>query len=98
MSCPKFIADSFAIRTATHLAHLSSTSYSEHVALGDFYDWFFFNDTASAESYSLSLPAALPISYRSSPLCGEGDHPAPSAGWWRGARHPQNPPPESVLL
>lgn len=38
MSCPKFIADSFAIRTATHLAHLSSTSYSEHVALGDFYD------------------------------------------------------------
>ena len=38
MSCPKFIADSFAIRTATHLAHLSSTSYAEHVALGDFYD------------------------------------------------------------
>ena len=38
MSCPKFIADSFAIRTATHLVHLSSSSYSEHVALGGFYD------------------------------------------------------------
>lgn len=38
MSCPKFIADSFAVRTATHLAHLLSTSYAEHVALGEFYD------------------------------------------------------------
>jgi hypothetical protein len=38
MSCPKFIADSFAIRTATHLAHLSATSYADHMALGEFYD------------------------------------------------------------
>ena len=38
MSCPKFIADSLAIRTATHLAHLSATSYADHMALGEFYD------------------------------------------------------------
>ena len=38
MSCPQFIADSMALRTAAHLAHLSSESYSEHVALGAFYD------------------------------------------------------------
>ena len=37
MSCPAFIAQSFALRTATHLAHLSSKSYAEHVALGEFY-------------------------------------------------------------
>lgn len=38
MSCPQFIADSFAVRTAIHLAHFSTTSYAEHVALGEFYD------------------------------------------------------------
>lgn len=38
MSCPKFIVDSFAVRTAAHLLHLSSTSYAQHVALAGFYD------------------------------------------------------------
>jgi len=38
MSCPEFIAQSFAVRTAAHLLHLSSNSYSQHVALGDFYE------------------------------------------------------------
>lgn len=38
MSCPQFIADSMALRTAAHLAHLSSESYAQHVALGGFYD------------------------------------------------------------
>ena len=38
MSCPQFIADSLALRTAAHLAHLSADSYSEHVALGEFYE------------------------------------------------------------
>jgi Family of unknown function (DUF5856) len=38
MSCPNFIAQSFAVRTAAHLLHLSSSSYSQHVALGDFYE------------------------------------------------------------
>lgn len=37
MSAPKFIADSFAVRTAAHLAHLTTRSYAEHVALGEFY-------------------------------------------------------------
>ena len=37
MSCPQFIAESMALRTAAHLAHLSSESYAQHVALGDFY-------------------------------------------------------------
>lgn len=38
MSCPEFVAHSFAVRTAAHVAHLMSRSYAEHVALGDFYD------------------------------------------------------------
>jgi DNA-binding ferritin-like protein len=37
VSCPKFIVDSFALRTAAHLAHLTTTSYAQHVALGEFY-------------------------------------------------------------
>lgn len=37
-SCPQFVSNSFAVRTAAHLAHLSSRSYAQHVALGDFYD------------------------------------------------------------
>lgn len=38
MSCPDFIAQSLAVRTAAHLAHLTSTSYAQHVALAGFYD------------------------------------------------------------
>lgn len=38
MSCPEFIAQSFAVRTAAHQLHLSSTSYAQHVALNEFYD------------------------------------------------------------
>lgn len=39
MSTPaEFVARSFAVRTAAHLAHLQSRSYAEHVALGGFYD------------------------------------------------------------
>lgn len=37
MSCPRFVAESLALRTAAHLAHLSTTSYAQHVALSDFY-------------------------------------------------------------
>lgn len=37
MSCPQFISDCFAVRTAAHFLHLSSKSYAEHEALGDFY-------------------------------------------------------------
>ena len=38
MSCPTFIARSFGLRTATHLAHLITQSYAQHMALGDFYE------------------------------------------------------------
>lgn len=38
MNCPAFIARSFALRTAAHLLHLSSTSYAQHVALNEFYE------------------------------------------------------------
>lgn len=38
MSCASFISQTFAVRTAAHLAHLTSTSYAQHMALGDFYD------------------------------------------------------------
>ena len=38
MSCPHFIAYSMALRTATHLAHLSAKTYAWHMALGGFYD------------------------------------------------------------
>ena len=37
MNCTKFIAESFALRTSIHFAHLSTKSYAQHVALGDFY-------------------------------------------------------------
>lgn len=36
-SCPQFIAECFALRTAVHQLHLSSKSYSEHIALDEFY-------------------------------------------------------------
>ena len=37
MNCPQFIVQSLTVRTAAHLLHLSSSSYAQHVALGDFY-------------------------------------------------------------
>ena len=38
MSCPQFIVQSLAVRTAAHLMHLSARTYSQHVALNAFYD------------------------------------------------------------
>lgn len=38
MSCTQFIIQSFAVRDAAHLAHLTSRSYSEHMALDTFYN------------------------------------------------------------
>ncbi len=38
MSCASFVSQTLAVRTAAHLAHLTSTSYAQHMALGDFYD------------------------------------------------------------
>lgn len=38
MSCSQFTADSFAVRTAIHLAHILARSYAQHIALGNFYE------------------------------------------------------------
>ncbi len=51
MSCPAFIAQSFAVRTAAHLLHLQSTSYAQHVALNEFYDALVPLIDAYAETY-----------------------------------------------
>lgn len=37
-SAGEFVARCFAARTATHIAHLRTRSYSAHVALNEFYD------------------------------------------------------------
>ena len=36
--CAGFIVRSMAVRTSAHLLHLSSPSYAQHMALGDFYE------------------------------------------------------------
>lgn len=38
MSAPELIARCFAVRTASHLSHLATRSYSEHMALQTFYE------------------------------------------------------------
>ena len=38
MDCAQFVSYSFAVRDAAHLAHLSSKSYAQHMALDTFYD------------------------------------------------------------
>lgn len=51
MTCPAFIAQSFAVRTAAHLLHLSTTSYAQHMALNSFYDALVPLIDAYAETY-----------------------------------------------
>jgi hypothetical protein len=36
--CAELVARCFAARTSTHIAHLVTKSYAQHMALGDFYD------------------------------------------------------------
>lgn len=38
MSCPQFVAATLGVRAAAHLMHLSTRSYAQHVALGEFYE------------------------------------------------------------
>lgn len=38
MTITEFLAEGFAVRTQAHFAHLQTTSYAQHVALGEFYD------------------------------------------------------------
>lgn len=66
MSCPAFIAQSLAVRTAAHLLHLSSKSYAQHIALGEFYEALVGRVDAYAEVYMgiegriATFPAVLP--------------------------------------
>lgn len=49
--CAELVARCFAARTTTHLAHLATTSYAQHMALGDFYDAIASSADEFAESY-----------------------------------------------
>lgn len=67
MSCPAFIAQSFAVRTAAHLIHLTTKSYAEHVALDEFYtglvdlvDTFAELYLAEPETPSTVFPSTVP--------------------------------------
>lgn len=51
MSCPEFIVQSFAVRTSAHILHLSSRSYSQHVALNEFYSGLLDSVDKYAEVY-----------------------------------------------
>src|SRR3712207_7839563 len=44
--------------------------------------FFFFNDTATTEIYTLSLHDALPISGHESTKSGSGDQWSPGSMWW----------------
>jgi hypothetical protein len=59
-SCPTFVAEAFALRTAIHFAHLSSKSYSEHIALNEFYDGILELADKYAEVY-MGLTKQVPV-------------------------------------
>ena len=67
MSCPDFIVQSFAVRDAAHLAHLTSRSYAQHVALNEFYDGLLGLVDNYAEVYT-GLTGTLPKYPRIKPL------------------------------
>lgn len=60
-SCPAFVAECFALRTAVHFAHLSSKSYAEHIALNEFYDGILELTDKYAEVY-MGLTKQVPVS------------------------------------
>lgn len=67
MSCPDFIVQSFAVRDAAHLAHLTSRSYAQHVALNEFYDALLDRVDKYAEVYT-GLTGSIPKYSRIKPL------------------------------
>lgn len=58
MSCPEFIAQSFAVRTAAHIHHLTTSSYAEHIALDDFYTQLLDLTDEYAEMYLATASAS----------------------------------------
>lgn len=74
MSAPELVARCFAVRTASHLSHLSARSYSEHMALQTFYEDILEATDEFAEVYmgstdriaawpTVKLPAGKPVDY-----------------------------------
>ena len=51
MKAPELIARCFAARTAAHMAHLQTTSYAAHAALGEFYESIVDLADSFAEAY-----------------------------------------------
>lgn len=65
MNCPEFIATSLAVRTATHMAHLTARTYAAHKALGSFYETLTdlidrYAEAHMGENRVVSLPVAKP--------------------------------------
>lgn len=65
MSCPRFVAESLAVRTATHILHLTTRSYAEHKALDEFYNALVDLTDRYAEAYmgehdNVSFPSVKP--------------------------------------
>jgi hypothetical protein len=65
MSCPKFVAQSLAVRTAAHILHLTANSYARHVALADFYEALVdlvdrYAEIHMAEAGAVSYPSLVP--------------------------------------
>lgn len=77
MSCPKFVANSLSVRTAAHMAHLTTRSYAQHVALGEFYPALedlvdrFAEVYMGTEAQVPSFPSAKPPSGEPIPLLEE---------------------------
>lgn len=77
MNCAAFIARAFAVRTAAHLAHLSSQSYAEHVALDEFYSGLadlvdkYAEIHMGLEGRIAKFPAATPPSHAPIPLLND---------------------------
>lgn len=60
MSCPEFIVQSFAVRDAAHLAHLTTRSYAQHMALDGFYNGLLDLIDKYAEVYT-GLEGKIPV-------------------------------------
>lgn len=66
MSCPRFIAESLALRNAAHVLHLTTKSEPRHRAIGAFYEALVGLTDRYAEVYMglegkiVSIPAAAP--------------------------------------
>ena len=71
MSKEEFFGKLFQIRDRIHLAHLSSKSYAQHIALGDFYDGILSLTDSIVEGYQGKygiVKISIPQSVTSDPV------------------------------